>query len=517
MGVSIEERRAISRRNGAKSRGPLTHETKCISSRNNLRHGFYATVHHLPDESPEETARLRQRWFHDVAPKTVAEEFLTSECFQANLVANRVHRARRAVVAAQQEAATAAWHDQRDDVVSRLWKELQTTDDARNVLRQLRTTTLGLDALSGQWDRLGSALDCQGYWLPGELTTVVLLSGVPVRATVVSEDADAYRLTLWNLQCEPEPPRDAIERLLKPANRPPALRDVAAELLLPPAAECLARLKQWVADVLVELADDREQVWTDVEAPHLARRTDPKAIVFDPDQERRIHRASSEYRATFYKAYNAIEASRKRAAAEDREATKHADQARSPRSSEANGTAGRAAPAGPPKAAACEAAARSRDEPSTVTAAPAGGGGEPSNPGLESGSRDEPSTVTETPAATEAPVPAVVAATVSRDEPSTVAEARAVARSPEPETCAAGALNTGPRPTRRDDPAPGSEDDWRTPPPTVTRNPDGSLTRKEPSPWRLDPNKPWDELTPKERAAIEALNGERVTERMALW
>ena len=349
MGVSIEERRAISRRNGARSRGPLSNETKLISSRNNLRHGFYAKVHHLPDESPEETATLRQRWWSDVAPKTVAEEFLTNECFQANLIANRVHRARRAVVAAQQEAATASWHDQRDDVVGRLWKELQTTDDARDVLRQLRTTTLGLDALSGEWDRLGSVLDRQGYWLPGELTTVVLLSGVPVRATAVFEDADAYRLTLWNFQCEPEPPRDAIEHLLKPANRPPALRDAATELLLPPAAECLARLKQWVADVLVELADDRERVWTDEEAPHLARRTDPKAIVFDPDQERRIHRASSEYRAMYYKAYNAIEASRKREAAEKREATKNA---------------GRDAPAAAPEAAA-DAPARPRLAPGT--------------------------------------------------------------------------------------------------------------------------------------------------------
>ena len=121
---------------------------------------------------------------------------------------------------------------------------------------------------------------------------------------------EAAKQLLVDLEREGVSP-DMIERTLVPANRPPGLREVEVEVLLPLAAECLARLKQWVDDVLDELAAELERVWTEVEGPLLARRTDPRAIVIDPDQGRRIHRASSEYRAMYYKAHNALEAIRK--------------------------------------------------------------------------------------------------------------------------------------------------------------------------------------------------------------
>src|SRR6476660_2005356 len=113
MVISIEERREISRKNGAKSRGAKSNATKLICSRNSLKHGYYAVVHNLPDENPFEVLELRARYFADLAPKTVAEEFLTQQCFQAHLQANRVERARRAKLTRQMDAATASWHDQR--------------------------------------------------------------------------------------------------------------------------------------------------------------------------------------------------------------------------------------------------------------------------------------------------------------------------------------------------------------------------------------------------------------------
>ena len=320
MVVSIEERREISRRNGARSRGPKTDISKFISSRNSLKHGCYALVHNRDDEDPLEDRALRDRWFADVGPRNVAEAFLTEQCFRAHRLSHRVERARQDQLAKQIEAATAPWHDKRDASVGKLWNELAVTHDARDILAELRQTTFGIQRLALEVGRRRELLDTQGYWGTIELETMVVLSGCATGdPRMLAVDEDAYRLVLWASQCEPEPPRDLIEQMLEPANRPPGLRDVERDVLLPSRAECLERLKQWVDDMLAELRADAERVWTEVEAPELARRTGLAGLIRDAHVEARIHRASNEYRAMYYKAHNALEAIRKREAAEAKE------------------------------------------------------------------------------------------------------------------------------------------------------------------------------------------------------
>ena len=195
MVVSIEERREISRRNGAKSRGPKTNNTKFISSRNSLKHGCYALVHNLDSEDPLEDLAVRDRWFADVGPRTSAEEFLTDQCFRAHRLSNRVERARQDQLTKQIETATGPWHDQRDASVGKLWKELAVTKDATDVLAALRQTTLGIRALAQEVGRHGELLDTQGYWVPDELGTMVMLSGcATAHPGMLAVDEDAYRL-----------------------------------------------------------------------------------------------------------------------------------------------------------------------------------------------------------------------------------------------------------------------------------------------------------------------------------
>ncbi len=154
MAISDEQRREISRRNGAKSRGPTSDSGKFISSRNSLKHGYYANVHHTPDECPEQIDGLRARYFSDMGPKSVDEEFMVSDCFQGNLRADRVHRAYRALITRQQEEVVASWHARQDQVVGRLWKMLLAVTDAREILPELRSSTLGLSNLRAEWERL---------------------------------------------------------------------------------------------------------------------------------------------------------------------------------------------------------------------------------------------------------------------------------------------------------------------------------------------------------------------------
>jgi hypothetical protein len=65
---------AAARRNGARSRGPITPEGKARASRNALKHGL-AALHHLvlEDEAPSELERLTARLMAECAPESEIE------------------------------------------------------------------------------------------------------------------------------------------------------------------------------------------------------------------------------------------------------------------------------------------------------------------------------------------------------------------------------------------------------------------------------------------------------------
>ena len=207
-------------------------------------------------------------------------------------------------------------------------------------------------------------------------------------------------------------------------------------------------------------------MWTEVEAPLLAPRTDSRAIIYNSDDERRINRAASEYRTMFYRAHNALEGIRKRENAEKRDAAKNADREVSRRSTRGTGPAARAAGSAPAPAAAaagtpapaapyesvapaCAAGAGTRDEPSNGVAVPAVA--EASVPGKEDGAetRDEPSNGVAVPAGAEASGLREEDGPETRDEPS-----NGVA-------VPAGAEASGPRaeegPETRDEPSNGAD------------------------------------------------------------
>ena len=74
--VISEKRKAASRANGAKSRGPLTAKGKANSAANSLRHGMLSNTVLLEGESPDRFAELLASLHRAFKPKTEIEIML---------------------------------------------------------------------------------------------------------------------------------------------------------------------------------------------------------------------------------------------------------------------------------------------------------------------------------------------------------------------------------------------------------------------------------------------------------
>jgi hypothetical protein len=311
-------RAAAARRNGAVSRGPLSPETKFLSSKNRLDHGVYAVVHSLPDEPPDCAAGLRQRWFDLKQPETVEEEFLVNEMFRGHLLSLRYHRAMDCVVDRQQVANISAFNKSRDDSVMELRQALETApaEGIEAILAELRSFGPGIRSLIADFEALATALVNPGFWDECLMDTAILLLGARPGLEALSQRPVVYRLVLFNHLCMPVPPPGTIENLLRPENRPPALRHASRAELVYSAAECRVALHRWVQQSLAELRRMEQEVLEECDAPDIAAVHDQSAIVMSAEQVSRFQRMGSEYRAIAYRAQRAWKTLRNEAPAD---------------------------------------------------------------------------------------------------------------------------------------------------------------------------------------------------------
>jgi hypothetical protein len=87
------DRAAISRRNGAKSRGPRTAEGKNRSKFNALKHGMTARTLVLPGEDPAELQRRVESWSGDLRPRNETERYLVARAAAISWQLDRTDRA----------------------------------------------------------------------------------------------------------------------------------------------------------------------------------------------------------------------------------------------------------------------------------------------------------------------------------------------------------------------------------------------------------------------------------------
>jgi hypothetical protein len=311
-------RAAASRRNGALSKGPLTDETKFISSKNALKDGFHGSVHALPDEPETLPTRLREQWQAEKQPRDLEESVLVEDLFRGHLGQMRYYRARDRMLISQAEQNLARWKEERQKAAATMKAAMETASDSvhlQTILKSLMGFGEGVQLLITEYETLGVALDLHGCWSREQSQTAVRLFGMPPRLELVTQCVETYRLCLYNLLSQPQPPRDDIERLLEPVNRPLELRGASRAELLPPAAECRAALREWINEEVGLLQETYGWVLENVDGPVRAKLTDPAAIVMDPEEAKRYQRAASEYQSTFYRASKELRTRRKEEAA----------------------------------------------------------------------------------------------------------------------------------------------------------------------------------------------------------
>jgi hypothetical protein len=317
MVVPLEARRRDSRDTGSKSRTSLTGDLVSNASRSGLQDGLFARVHCLDDENPDALAALRERYFRENRPRDAVEEFLVNECYLGDVLRERFNRALATELKRQQRQIRQRWDEERQATVGLLRDQLvdPETVDLYPIIVELKAFGHGLEYLGGQWLRLRKAITTRGFFTPDEMNMGVRLMGVKPAIETVAQHQDAFLFMVWSLGCHPAAPAGMIDRLLDPAHRPEGLADASRDDLLPDVASVREQLIKWVDDELADLAALAERVAREVDGPELARVLNPAAVVIDPEKAQRFDRAQKNYQSTFYRAFNALEAHRKREAA----------------------------------------------------------------------------------------------------------------------------------------------------------------------------------------------------------
>src|SRR3954467_10545166 len=160
--LSPEERAEVSRRNGAKSRGPKTEAGRAASSRNSTKHGMRARVLVMANEDPEVVAARLAEWDDHYRPQSPAARHLVNQCVAATLLSDRCQLAHDAALADQVDGAAKDWDRERVAEVTDAWNDLAA--DPKRAVAAMDRSGCGCRWMAARWERLGKRLALLGYW-----------------------------------------------------------------------------------------------------------------------------------------------------------------------------------------------------------------------------------------------------------------------------------------------------------------------------------------------------------------
>src|SRR4051812_19937516 len=282
--LSPEERAEVSRRNGAKSRGPKTEAGRATSSRNSTMHGMRVKTLVMANEDPGVVAARVVEWVDHYLPQSPAARHLVNQCVAATLLADRCRLAHDAALADQVDEAAKGWERALVAEVTEAWDGL--ADDPKRAVAAMELSGCGCRWMIARWRQLGTRLKLLGSWDQDDCDEAVRLSGVRPTPEGLRGDLDAYLLVLSNLRCRPEPSDEAVAAMLAPECRPARVagREPSCFVFAPEKA---LRVLGELVEEMIERLGESERRADPSDASSRSRAMD-RALVLKDEAEARL-------------------------------------------------------------------------------------------------------------------------------------------------------------------------------------------------------------------------------------
>ena len=173
-----EARLTANRLNGCRSKGPLSPESKQISSRNSLKHGLTGKGIVTPQGDAEEIQRRVEALTADMKPTTQAGEILLVQIAISSVRTERAFEQECAAIARNVRHAADDFDEARIEAAETLFEALG--EDPRNNLRKLRKSPEGVDRLIDAWSDLRADLtiDPKPVWTAAHLEQAANMTGL---------------------------------------------------------------------------------------------------------------------------------------------------------------------------------------------------------------------------------------------------------------------------------------------------------------------------------------------------
>ncbi len=167
-----------SQANGARSKGPLTPETKAISRKNGLKHGLTGQGIVTPEGDAEEIRSRSEALTADMKPQSPAGVILIMQMAILSVRTERAAEQESATIARNVRHAADDFDEKRIDLANELFESLG--ENPRNNLRKLRKSPEGVDRLIDAWRDLRAdlAIDPRPVWTAAHLEQAANMTGL---------------------------------------------------------------------------------------------------------------------------------------------------------------------------------------------------------------------------------------------------------------------------------------------------------------------------------------------------